>query len=54
MSKINECIECTVQQCAYNACEQNYCTLNKIKVGTHEASPTVDQCTDCQSFKLKA
>ena len=39
----NKSIECTVQQCA-NHCEgENYCSLDRILVGTHEACPTVDQ-----------
>lgn len=49
----NKSIECTVQQCA-NHCEgENYCSLDRILVGTHEACPTVDQCTDCMSFRKK-
>ncbi len=51
--EINNSIGCTVQQCKYNAMTQNYCTLKKIMVGTHEANPTMDQCTDCKSFELK-
>ena len=39
----NKCIACTVSQCAYH-CDQ---------VGTHEANPTQDQCTDCMSFRKK-
>ena len=45
----NKCIECTVQQCAYHCNTENYCSL----VGTHEANPTMDQCTDCKSFRRK-
>ena len=49
----NKSIECTVQQCA-NHCEgENYCSLDRILVGTHEACPTVDLCTDCLSFRKK-
>lgn len=49
----NKCVECTVHQCA-NHCEtENYCSLDRIQVGTHEANPTVDQCTDCMSFHRK-
>ena len=49
----NKCIECTVQQCA-NHCEgQNYCSLDRIVVGTHELNPTVDQCPACKSFRKK-
>ena len=49
----NKCIECTVKQCAYHCDDANYCSLEKILVGTHEASPTVDQCTDCKSFRKR-
>ena len=52
MSK-NPSIKCSVQQCKNHACAENYCTLTAIEVGTHEANPTVPQCTDCQSFVLK-
>lgn len=53
MNKINECIECSVQQCVHHGNAKDYCTLNKIKIGTHELNPTMDQCTDCQSFQVK-
>ena len=33
----NKCIECTVQQCAHHCQGENYCSLNKILVGTHES-----------------
>lgn len=49
----NKCIECTVQQCAYHCPHGNYCSLNKILVGTHEASPSMEACTDCKSFRKK-
>ena len=49
----NKCIECTVQQCAYHCNSENYCSLDRILVGTHEANPTQDQCTDCKSFRKK-
>ena len=49
----NRCIEGTVTQCS-NHCESaNYCSLDTIKVGTHENNPTVKQCTDCLSFEPK-
>ncbi|MBC8584687.1 DUF1540 domain-containing protein [Youxingia wuxianensis] len=50
----NHCIECTVQQCAFHCNNQNYCSLDCVKIGTHELNPTMDQCTDCKSFKLKS
>jgi len=49
----NKCIECTVSQCAYHCDEANFCSLDRILVGTHEANPTADQCTDCKSFRKK-
>lgn len=49
----NSSIECTINNCQFHANKENYCTLNKIKVGTHEANPTKIECTDCESFILK-
>ena len=49
----NPSIKCSVQQCKHHDCSENYCTLNSITVGTHEANTTVVECTDCQSFVLK-
>lgn len=52
MSK-NPSIECTINNCQHHASAENYCTLSKIKVGTHESNPTKVECTDCESFVLK-
>ncbi len=49
----NKCIECTVTQCANHCGSSNYCALDRILVGTHEGNPTMDQCTDCKSFRKK-
>ena len=49
----NKCIECTVKQCAYHCDSENYCSLDRIMVGTHESNPMMDQCTDCKSFKKR-
>lgn len=49
----NHSIECTVQQCENHCAGQDYCSLQSIKVGTHENNPTVCQCTDCESFAMK-
>ena len=49
----NKCIECMVRSCAHHCQEINYCSLDSILVGTHEENPTVDQCTDCMSFRKK-
>lgn len=52
--KANSAIGCTVQQCEYHCQSSNFCSLDKIVVGTHEKNPTMPECTDCQSFKVKA
>lgn len=49
----NHCIRCTVSQCANHCKDQEYCALECIQVGTHEPHPSMDQCTDCQSFEMK-
>lgn len=48
--KKNSNIHCTVKQCAYNMETEDYCTLDMVKIGTHEADPKVPECTDCNSF----
>ncbi len=53
MTTANECIRCTVQNCKHHCGSKDYCSLKSIQIGTHEANPTMDQCTDCQSFVLK-
>lgn len=53
LSEGNPSIKCTVTQCKNHAHTVNHCALDAIQVGTHEANPTMDQCTDCQSFELK-
>lgn len=51
--KANKSIECVVTSCSHHCSGTNYCSLDKIHVGTHEADPKMDQCTDCQSFSKK-
>ena len=50
----NTCIECTIVNCANHAKDANYCELERIKVGTHQANPTQKECTDCESFVNRA
>jgi len=52
--KANKSIGCNVTQCEYHCSDENYCSLAKISVGTHEANPTMAECTDCNSFKPKS
>ncbi len=49
----NKSIHCNVSSCAHHCYDENYCSLSSITVGTHEQNPSMDQCTDCQSFDLK-
>lgn len=49
----NPSIHCDVRSCKYNMESDQYCTLNSIKVGTHEPHPTVPQCVDCESFEKR-
>lgn len=49
----NQSIKCHVSNCTHHCGTENYCSLDCITVGSHETNPTVDQCTDCKSFRLK-
>jgi len=52
-NEANKSIECTVTQCRHHCDTENYCSLGRVKIGTHECNPTMDQCTDCLSFEKK-
>lgn len=49
--KNHQTIRCTVDQCKFHEKAENFCSLDAITVGTHEANPSMDQCTDCLSFE---
>ncbi len=49
----NTSVKCTVSNCANHCGQENYCSLNSISIGTHEANPTQCQCCDCESFRMK-
>lgn len=49
----NKSIKCSVTQCENHCSTEDYCSLSSIQVGTHEANPTMVECTDCNSFELK-
>ena len=49
----NDCIQCSIHNCVHHAGTVDYCTLEKIHVGTHEADPKMKECTDCDSFQYK-
>lgn len=50
----NESIACTIDNCQYHAHNSDYCTLNKIKVGSNEENPKEKESTDCDSFEYRA
>ena len=50
----NPNIHCTVDQCRYNLCSENYCTLDVVNIGTHESNPSVKECVDCNSFEKRS
>ena len=37
----------------YGTIDAAVCALDSITVGTHEANPTQEQCTDCLSFEVR-
>lgn len=52
-NNVNRSVECSVTNCANHAGSVNYCSLDCVKIGTHEGNPTMDKCTDCKSFMRK-
>jgi len=52
MEQINHNIRCSVNDCAYHASSQDYCTLREISVGRCTAKATSCDCTECASFEL--
>ena len=50
----NQSIRCTVSQCAYHCQSKDYCSLDSVMIGTHEANPTMCECIDCKSFVKKS
>ncbi len=49
----NKSIQCTINNCKNHCESEDYCSLDKICVGTHESNPTECQCCDCESFVMK-
>lgn len=49
----NTSIKCSISECKHHCGNENYCSLGCISIGTHEANPTMVECTDCESFELK-
>jgi hypothetical protein len=47
----NDSIGCIVTECRFHAKDENFCTLEQIKVVKHESSAETVECTDCGSFQ---
>ncbi|SHI98806.1 protein of unknown function [Clostridium amylolyticum] len=50
--KHNESIGCTVSECKYHCKDDNFCTLDYIKVVKHTSKAEDVKSTDCGSFEL--
>ncbi len=48
----NHCIKCSVASCAYHNGQQDYCTLDEIKVGCTGRDVADCASTECASFRL--
>lgn len=53
MHNINKSIGCTVSQCKFHDDKKDYCTLNNIKVVTHENKTNKVEGSDCGSYEPK-
>ena len=53
MEKINRSIECTVEDCRHHCSTCGYCSLDKIRVGSHMTLLQGERSTDCCSFDAK-
>lgn len=51
--KNNNCIRCTVENCAYHSKTRDCCSLPEIEVGCSCAQPTDCQGTECASFRAE-
>lgn len=47
----NDSIGCNVTECKYHAKNEDFCTLEQIKVVKHELKASSVGCTDCGSFE---
>lgn len=48
----NPGVQCSVEQCRYND-HKEYCTLDVIKIGSHNGHVRSEEATDCQSFEVR-
>ena len=48
----NPSIKCSVTSCTHHCTDKDYCSLNEIKVGCCDSTPTKCEGTECASFEL--
>ena len=53
-NEANPSIRCSVEDCRYHCGEVDYCSLDSIKVASHEQNPTEKTSVDCRSFECRA
>ncbi len=53
MENINRSIECSVEDCRHHCRECDYCSLDKIMIGSHMTLMQGERSTDCRSFDAK-
>ena len=49
----NMSIACSVNECKYHSSDENYCTLDKIKVAKCDCNTCSTEDTECGSFQAK-
>lgn len=52
-NKANKSIGCVVNNCMHHCQHEQYCSLDKIQIGSHRENPKTELSTDCMSFELK-
>ena len=49
----NYSIHCTVKDCKYHKGDENFCSLDSVRIASDEKNPRNEKCVDCKSFENK-
>lgn len=49
----NDAIKCTVNNCKFHCNNENFCSLEEIRIGSCQCNPCENEATNCQSFEYK-
>ncbi len=49
----NYSIHCTVKDCKYHNKDENYCSLDSVRIASNEQNPKDESCVDCKSFECE-